>query len=189
MKRLSQWACGLALLLCASPASATPVLVDGSWHEFGFNAAVSAAASCGGFCVPTTNPVAEQTSAPSWTFSGSATLTVLDLFNAGDRFEAFDFGVSLGTTSVVANTGLITCANDIACALADLAYSRLVLDLGGGPHSLTINVIQNASSTFGGAAVFQLRPTSVPEPATLLLFGIALTAIGARVARWRRVRQ
>lgn len=188
MKRLFQWACGLALLLCASPASATPVLVDGTWHQFDFQAAGSSVTSCGG-CAPTSSPLAEQLSTPPWTFSGPATLTVLDLFLIGDRFEAFDFGVSLGTTSVVANTGLSPCFGDISCALANLGYSRLVLDLGAGAHSLTMNVIQNAATSSGGAAVFQLSSAVVPEPGTMLLFAAAFAATGVRVRRGCRVQR
>ena len=188
MKRLFQWACGLALLLCASPASATPVLVDGTWHQFGFQAAGSSVTSCVG-CLPTSNPLAEQLSTPPWTFSGPATLTVLDLYLIGDRFEVFDSGVSLGTTSVVANTGLTPCGGDIGCALADLGYSRLVLDLGAGAHSLTMNVIQNAAGSSLGASVFQLSSAVVPEPGTMLLFAAAFAATGARVRRWRHVQR
>jgi hypothetical protein len=181
MKRVSQWTCGLALVLCASTASADPILADGSWHEFLFGVAVSPASACGGGCTPTTNPVADQSSDSPWTFSGPGTLTVLDLFQKGDRFEAFDFGISLGTTSVVANTGVSSCGGDISCALADAGYSRGVINLGAGAHSLTLNVIQNAVNTGGGAAAFQLA--SVPEPGLLLLFGAGLAAARMRGRR------
>jgi hypothetical protein len=184
MQRFSQWVVGLALVLFASSsASASPILVDGSWHEFSFNLAVSSAGGCVG-CTPTTNPVAEQETLPPWTFSGAATLTIVDLFTPGDRFEAFDFGVSLGTTSVVPNIGVSACGGDIGCALADAAFSQLVVNLGPGAHSLTLNVIQNSGVSNGGAAVFQVSPVAVPEPGLLLLFGVSLAA--ARLRRQRR---
>jgi hypothetical protein len=185
MQRLSQWVVGLALVLFASSASASPILVDGSWYEFSFNLAVSSAGGCVG-CTPTSNPVAEQETFPPWTFSGAATLTIVDVFTPGDRFEAFDFGVSLGTTSVVPNIGFSACGGDIGCALADAAFSQLVVNLGPGPHSLTLNVIQNAGVSNGGAAVFQVSPVAVPEPGLLLLFGIGLAA--AKLRRQRRAR-
>lgn len=171
---------GLGLLAVFNvPALATPIAADDTWHEFLFSLAVSPVVSCGGVCVPTSNPVAEQTSSPPWTFTGPATLTVLDLFSVGDRFEAFDFGVSLGTTTIVVNTGGNPCGGDIACALADPAYSRLIVTIPDAiAHSLTLNVIQNAANTTGGAAAFQLSPSQVPEvpePATLVLIGSALT--------------
>src|SRR5207249_508896 len=104
-------------------------------------------------CTATTNPVADQTKAPPWTFSGPATITVLDLFLRGDRFELLDNAVSQGQTSVVVNDGGGTCSNNIGNCLADLTYSRGVFVLGAGNHSLTINVIQNAAGSVSGAAV------------------------------------
>jgi hypothetical protein len=148
---------------------------DGTWHEFLFGVATSPVTACAGGCVGTVNPVAVQ-DAPPWTFTGPAIITVLDLFEHGDRFQLFDNAVSLGTTSVIVNDGINTCDNNIGCALADIRYSRLVATVGAGSHSLTLNVIQNALGTTGGAAVFQAAP--VPEPGTMMLMGGVLVAIG-----------
>jgi hypothetical protein len=153
-------------------AAITP---DGTWHEFLFDTATSPVTACAGGCLGTVNPVAVQ-DAPPWTFTGPAFITVLDLFNHGDRFQLFDNAVSLGTTSVIINDAIDTCGNNIGCALADVRYSRLVATVGAGAHSLTLNVIQNASGISGGAAVFQAAP--VPEPATMMLMGGVLVAIG-----------
>jgi hypothetical protein len=119
--------------------------------------------------------LAEQLSTAPWTWTGPGTLTVLDLLLAGDRFEVFDNLVSLGLTSIPG--AVSACSADIACALADLNYSRLVISIiGSGTHSLTIGVSQNAPLSSGGQAVFQLSaPTSaVPEPASLTLLGTGL---------------
>jgi len=152
-------------------AAITP---DGTWHEFLFNTATSAAMACGGGCVPTVNPIAVQDS-PPWTFAGPAIITVLDLFAHGDRFQLFDNALPLGSSSVVLNDGLNTCDNNIGCALADVRYSRLVATVGAGAHSLTINVIQNALGNTSGAAVFQAAP--VPEPGTMMLMGGILVGV------------
>jgi hypothetical protein len=90
----------------------------------------------------------------------------------------------LGTTSVVPNVGFSACGGDIGCALADPAFSQLVVNIGPGAHSLTLNVIQNAGVSNGGAAVFQVSPLAVPEPGMLLLLGAGLAA--ARLRGWRR---
>jgi PEP-CTERM motif len=139
-------------------------------------------ATCGGECGTTVNPVAEQATSPPWTFSGPAEVLITDLFVAGDRFEVFDNLASLGVTSVVTNTGVSTCDNDIACALASLAYSHASFSLGAGTHSITIDIIQNAVGTSGGAAVFS-AVAAVPEPGTWLLLGSGLASLGLAVRR------
>jgi hypothetical protein len=156
----------------------TAIAADGTWHEFLFNLAGTFAVSCASTCTPTTNPVAEQTSAPPWTFTGPAIVTLTDLFERGDRFELFDNGLAVGLTSVPVNDGTTTCAalgTDIRNCLADPTYSHGVFSLGGGAHSLTIQVTQNAVNTTGGAAVFQV---AIPEPVTFVLLGAGFLALG-----------
>jgi hypothetical protein len=167
----------LATVAFSTCVLATPIAADGTWHQFLFGAATSPVFACGAMgCAATINPVADRTGEPPWTFSGPGVLTVLDLFNAGDRFEAFDNLVSVGVTSVVDNTGLVHCGNDIGCALGDARYSRLVVSLGAGAHSLTFNIIQNALGTSSGSAVFQVA--AIPEPGTLILLGGAFLGFG-----------
>lgn len=173
----------LIFAVSARSASATAITPDGTWLQFGFDGGGPAIA-CSGGCVPTTNPGASQATAPPWTFSGPATVTVLDLFLSIDTFELFDNLVSLGISSAPLAGG--GCGNDINCALADLSYSRLVVDLGPGAHSLTINNLAGAS----GSSVFQVASSSaaVPEPASLLLLAGGLAGVLARRrgrALWR----
>jgi hypothetical protein len=164
----------------------TAITTDGSWHEFGFGLAGTFAFTCGGACVSTVNPVAEDISAPPWTFTGPGVVSLTDLFARGDRFELFDAGVPVGSTSVPTNDGLETCpssGSDILACLADPTYSHGVFAVGAGAHSLTIEVIQNAEGTDSGAAVFQLASASVPEPGTVTLFGAGLVAFGLLLRR------
>ena len=166
-------------LIFAAPARsafATAITADGTWLQFGFDEGGPAEACFG--CVGTTNPGASEAPVPPWTFSGPAVVTVLDLFLSIDTFELFDNLVSLGISSApVAGGG---CGNDINCALADLSYSRLVVDLGPGAHSLTINHVAGVE----GSAVFRAASSTalpVPEPASLILLACGLA--GAVVRR------
>ncbi|MEO8096202.1 MAG: PEP-CTERM sorting domain-containing protein [Acidobacteriota bacterium] len=160
----------LAMVGMALPSFATAITVDGSYHEFGFSS-VGPVVTCGGSCTGTTSPVAEQTSSPPWTFSGPATIFVVDLFLSTDRFEVFDNAISLGLTSVAVAGG--ACGGDIACSIADARYSRGSFGVGAGAHSLTINFLSGQS----GAAVFSAS-NSVPEPGSLLSMGAGLAMLG-----------
>jgi hypothetical protein len=182
MKRL-----GLAFLVLgvlafsAAPTFASAILTDGSWHEFLFGGVGSFATGCSGSCVPTTDPVAEQTSTAPWTFSGPAVLTVQDLFLSVDRFQVFDNNVSLGDTSV--ETAGSDCGGDIGVCSSNVAFSRGVFSLGAGSHSITIQLIDSGAG--GGAAVLSAA-TAAPEPSALPLLGLGLGLL-AFVARKRIV--
>jgi hypothetical protein len=107
-------------------------------------------------------------------------LTVVGLFSQGDRFQVFDFGTSLGVTTFVVNNGTDVCGGNIECARDSAVYSHGYFFLGARDHFLTINVIQNATGTSGGVAVFNL----VPEPGTMLLLSAGLVGVG--LLRFRR---
>jgi hypothetical protein len=185
MKKNALTALG-ALAMCALPASAGPILTNGTYYEFLFGPAPVSASVCGVACTPTINPVSVRTVSPPWTFSGAAGILVLDLFSAGDMFDLFDNGLLLGSTSNVANTGINSRLNDIACALTNSAYSRGAFSVGAGPHSLTINHTRNEPDSVAGAAVFSVTAiaASTPEPATIATFGASL--FGLAILRRRR---
>jgi hypothetical protein len=136
----------LLVVLFFIPAGlrAGTITTDGTYYEFFFGAAPSAAAGCSP-CMATTNPVAVTSVGPPWTFSDAASLFVLDIADTGDQFQAFDNGISLGTTSVVPNPGTDPCGFNIGCAAGNPLYTKRTFALGIGAHSITLNVIQNAT--------------------------------------------
>jgi hypothetical protein len=94
------------------------------------------------------------------------------VFTSGDRFEIFDFGVSLGLTSLPALD--VDCGDDPVPCFANAGMSTGLFVLPGGNHSLTI--IPVAALEGGGSGYFQLEGAAavVPEPATLTLLATGL---------------
>jgi hypothetical protein len=163
-----------ALLIGTLPlaAKADPILVN-TLYGFGFGGVGSALESSAGFIQPT-NPAGTVSPDPAWTFTlaSPGTLTFLDLFLSVDQFEIFDNLVSLGVTSAPVDGG--TCGSDFTCALADARYSRGIFALAPGSYSITGTHLAGQS----GAGAFIVE-TTVPEPGTLALLGLALAGFAA----------
>jgi len=174
------------------------IAIDGTtYHEFVFGVASASpgtpATGCGpanaASCSATTNPVAETNTVSPWTFSGAATLFVLDIGDIGDRFDVFDNGTLLGPTSATSGSGNPCGPSgtlDIACALihngGPTNLSSGTFQLPAGSHSITLSVIANAPATTFGDAVFLVGPPSIsatPAPPTsLLIFAGMLIILG-----------
>jgi hypothetical protein len=173
---------GTAALFAAAPAGAGPVPFD-TYLQFSFDGAGSSAAGCfpddpgGSFCLASSGTPTGFADAPAWTFSGAAALTVVDAFESGDRFDIFDFGVLVGSTS--APLLGVDCGDDPVVCLGTAGISSGVFALGAGLHSMTIV----ASEALGlGSAYFQIAAVqAVPEPASLALVAAAL--LGSAAAR------
>ena len=178
----------VAALLAAAPGAYAGAIPFDTFLQFSFGAAGTAAAGCdpadpaGSFCSASSGTPTQFLDAPAWTFdapAGGATLTVVDAFTSRDRFEIFDFGVSLGLTSALAFREPVDCGDDPLDCLASPFMDSAVFVLGAGAHSLTL--IATESPSGGGSAYLNVTAAVVPEPASLaLVFGGLAAAFGSR---------
>ncbi len=148
----------VAMGFAASVAQAGPIAVDGGWTPFTFGAAGSGL---------TGEPF-------TFTATTAVTLTVTDAFLSGDRFEIFNFGSSLGLTSVPTSSGDQINDNYDAAA-ADPRWSSGVFSLAAGTYSITGLAVD---SPFGsGGAALRVDTAAVPAPASLALIGLGLVGV------------
>jgi len=173
---------GAGLCMSAAVASATAIDV-GTLYSFGFGNTDSSLVSGAGFGSGT-NPDTTPAPAPSWDFTltSPGQLFVTDLFNSGDVFEIFNFGTSLGETSVAALGS--DCLSDVTCAINDKNFSSAIYFLAVGTYSIT--GIVTSSPFGGGAGAFQVTTSAVPVPAALPLLATGLGALGVAGLRRRR---
>jgi len=181
----------IALLAFAPVVVAGPILFN-VWYQFGFGTAGTPAAGCdpadpaGGFCIPSSGTPTEFLSAPPWTFvapAGGATLAVTDAFLSGDRFQLFDFGVSLGLTSLPSANA--NCDDDPVVCIATAGMSIGSFVLAAGAHSITLIPILAPSDGGSGYLLVSAEGSAAPEPGALALTGLGLVVLFV----WRRRRR
>jgi hypothetical protein len=197
-RRAGALALSALLVGWAAPAIAGPV-APGIFSEFGFTDPGVSSTGCapadpaGIFCTPSSGTPTVFLDAPPWTFdaaAGGATLTVIDAFESGDRFEVLDLGIPIGFTSVPAAAGAVDCGDDPVVCLATAGMSTGVFALAAGPHSITI--APTLSPSFLGAAYLRIDGPTVaaPQPVSLLVLAAGVIAAGfwSRTRRCRRPR-
>ncbi|HTU58892.1 MAG TPA: hypothetical protein VMF89_10675 [Polyangiales bacterium] len=167
----------------ALPAHATTVSLspDASWHAFDVSDVLSADQGLGWFDISSFTGEALQFTINVPT-NQTVLLTVTDAGFAGDRFEIFDNGLSLGLTSAVPADGAgLDVGLDFAAALANPSFSSGFFYLGAGSHTITGFLSQSAADVLN-STVGAISATPVPLPASVLLLfsGGGLMSLFAR---------
>jgi hypothetical protein len=158
----------------ARPAAAVPYTVDSGWTSFFFGGPGS-----------TATPAPFSFTAPA----SGAIVKATDAFLYGDRFELFDFGGSLGMTSIA---GSDVTSSDPDLAYDILPYSKGAFFVGAGNHEITI--ITTDSPYGGGGAYFRadtaklinrapLDSSLAPEPGSMALLAMGALPLLRRLRR------
>ena len=119
----------------------------------------------------------------TFTLAQAAKLTVVDAAFAGDAFQIFDNGASIGFTPIVQSSYPVSNGLDFDGSLANPDYSHAVFSLLAGTHVIsgllsTSIVVDGAplNATVGALRLDLDSLSEVPLPATLPLFATGLAA-------------
>ncbi len=165
-------------------ASTLALTADGLWHTFDIDDSYSLSGGVEWIDAQSDTGYSNDGSALHFTFNllDVAKLTVVDGGFAGDQFQVFDNGTSLGFTSNPANNYPTSVATDFDAALVNPLYSSAVFYLAAGQHDITgfLSASATVNSIPLNATVGAVSLSSVPEPSTfgLLLAGSGLISIG-----------
>jgi PEP-CTERM motif len=172
-------------LVCAtSGAAMAGPIVSNTFLQFSFDNVGDKVKGCdpadpaGNFCPASSGTVTGFLDAPAWTFTASAAgaiLTVIDVFASGEQFEIFDFGRSLGITSLPPRQG-IDCDDDPVVCLGTPGMSFGIFNLAAGAHSLELVLTRGGLIGVGYLQVAD-AVAQVPEPASMALMLGGLAAL------------
>ena len=165
-------------------ATSLTLTTDGLWHSFDVDDASALSGGVEWIDAQSDTGYANDGSALHFTFTllDFAMLTVVDGGFAGDQFQVFDNGISLGFTSNPTNNYPTSVATDFDAALVNPLYSSAVFYLAAGQHDITglLSASAPVNSIPLNATLGAVSLSSVTEPSTfgLLLAGGGLILIG-----------
>ena len=165
-------------------ATSLTLTTDGLWHSFHVDDASALSGGVEWIDAQSNTGYANDGSALHFTFTllDFAMLTVVDGGFAGDQFQVFDSGISLGFTSNPTNNYPTSVATDFDAALVNPLYSSAVFYLAAGQHDITglLSASAPVNSIPLNATLGAVSLSTVTEPSTfgLLLAGGGLILIG-----------
>lgn len=166
---------GLALMAVTTPArlAAQLPMTPGTWEYFEFFNGAGEAVEGDGFTVQSS--------------TDRIRIWVTDVYYAGDAFDIFVDAVAFASTpSVPVSADDLGGDPDASFADSRLSHVEFFLDPRATPYTITMNV---RDSEFGygegyiRADLIQLPPSTVPEPASLVLMATGLAGVGSIVRR------
>jgi len=158
-------------------ASTLALPADSQWYSFDVDSSYAVSGGSEWIDAQSSPGYSNDGSALHFTFNllTGASLTIVDGGFAGDQFQVFDNGNSLGYTSAPINTYPTSVGSNFDAALADPNYSSAVFYLTAGLHDIT--GLLSLSATVNGDPIvnatigaLSLTPTAVPIPGALALF-------------------
>jgi hypothetical protein len=168
------------------PLLMVPLLADGHWNEF--NVDDFSANSQGTEWIDTNDSNSPNFGMPlHFLFNiangSTGTLTVVDAGFAGDRFEIYNNGQPIGSTSATNNS--TNFSNFFSNNLYNTNFSSAIFTLNNGSYDITgtlLNTLQSFNATNGALKLEVSKATVLPEPSSvaLLLAGMGLFFIARR---------
>ena len=161
-------AAAMLVLGAALPAHATTVSLspDSTWHAFDVSDVASNNQDTAWYDFDSGESLSFTIDVPTGQY---VMLTVVDAGYAGDRFEVFDHGTSVGLTSAIdANGNGLNVFLDFDWAISSRQFSYGYFVLGEGSHVITGDLAQSSLDS-PNVTVGAVAAAPVPLPASVLL--------------------